>query len=485
LITKAILNLIPQTKQNMKRAVIIGAGLTGLTTAYYLKKKGWQVTILERDLRTGGAIHTHRENGFVFESGPNTGMISHPEVADLFEELSDEIAVEPAREEAKRRLIWKNDRWYDLPQSLKDGIKTPLFSWKDKIRLLTEPFRRPGKDPDETLDRLVKRRMGKSFLDYAVDPFILGIYAGDPSMLVTRYALPKLYNLEQNYGSFIRGSMKKHAEMAEAKKNNPEYYKRLKKASKKMFSMSGGLDQLIKALSAKFTDDEILLGCHNISVCPAGKLYNTKFEHHGQPKSLESEAVITTTGSHEVPNILPFLRNDEKQKITDLVYARVVQVSVGYKQWRGFPLNAFGGLVPSKEHRDILGILFLSAFLNNRAPEKGALLSVFLGGVRNQDLVDLRDDEIRKLVLPELQRMMMVPDTEPDLFRIFRHNHAIPQYGASSGKRLETVNNIQNHFPGLMLGGNLRDGIGMADRIRQGTQIADELDEMFRKTDRR
>lgn len=463
----------------MKRAVIIGAGLTGLTTAYYLKKKGWQVTILERDLRTGGAIHTYRENGFVFESGPNTGMISHPEVADLFEELSDQINVEPAREEAKRRLIWKHDRWHALPQSLKDGITTPLFSWKDKIKLLTEPFRGPGRNPNETLDHLVKRRMGKSFLDYAVDPFILGIYAGDPSQLVTRYALPKLYNLEQNYGSFIRGSIKKHAELARAKKYNPEYYKRLKKASKKMFSMSGGLDQLIKALTAKFSDDEILLGCHNTSVCPTGSNFTTKFEHHGNNEYIESDAVVTTTGAHEVPNILPFLRDDEKKKITNLIYARVVQVSVGYTKWRGLPLRAFGGLVPSKEHRDILGILFLSAFLKNRAPEGGALLSVFLGGIRNQDLVDLKDEEIKKLVLPELQRMLMVPDEEPDLFRIFRHNHAIPQYSFSSGQRLETIHHIQDHFPGLMLGGNLRDGIGMADRIRQGTHIADDLDEMF------
>ncbi|MGM0376615.1 MAG: protoporphyrinogen oxidase [Bacteroidota bacterium] len=463
----------------MKRAVIIGAGLTGLTTAYYLKKKGWQVNILERDLRTGGAIHTHREKGFVFESGPNTGMISHPEVADLFEELADEITVEPAREEAKRRLIWKNDRWHALPQSMKDGITTPLFSWKDKLKLLTEPLRGPGKNPDETLEHLVKRRMGKSFLDYAVDPFILGIYAGDPSQLVTRYALPKLYNLEQDYGSFIRGSMKKHAELARAKKNNPEYYKRLKKASKKMFSMSGGLDQLVKALTGKFSDDEILLGCHNISVCPAGPNYTTKFEHHGKSETIESDAVITTTGAHEVPNILPFLRDDEKNKITNLNYARVVQVSVGYKTWRGIPLKAFGGLVPSRENRDVLGILFLSAFLKNRAPEGGALLSVFLGGVRNQDLVDLKDEEIKKMVLPELQRMMMVPDEEPDLLRIFRHNHAIPQYSFSSGQRIETVNNIQNNFPGLMLGGNLRDGIGMADRIRQGTNIADDLDDMF------
>lgn len=465
----------------MKKAVIIGAGITGLTTAYYLKKTGWEVTILEKQMRTGGAIHTHRENGFVFESGPNTGMISNPEVAELFEDLGSELQVEPANEAAKRRLIWKDGRWHQLPACLKDGIKTPLFSWKDKFKLLTEPFRRRGKNPDETLAQLVKRRMGQSFLDYAVDPFILGIYAGDPSKLVTRYALPKLYNLEQNYGSFIKGGVKKHSELIKEKKHDPDLYNYHKKASKKMFSMSGGLDTLTNALTGKFSNSEILLGCHDVTVCPAGKNYTTKFQHKSETHLIESDAVITTTGAHDVPSVLPFLRDDEKEKITRLVYARVAQIAIGYKKWRGIPLRAFGGLVPSKEHRDILGVLFLSSFLKNRAPRDGALLSVFVGGVRNQDIVDLKDDEIIKLVMPELQRMMMVTDDKPDLLRIFRHHHAIPQYDASTGDRLETVSKIENQFPGLMLGGNLRDGIGMADRIKQSVMLARELEDKFQK----
>lgn len=466
---------------SMKKAVIIGAGLTGLTTAYYLKKYGWKVTILEKQMRTGGAIRTHRENGFVFESGPNTGMISNPEVAELFEDLGAELQAEPANEAAKRRLIWKDGRWHQLPSGIKDGIKTPLFTWKDKLKLLAEPFRKRGKNPDETLAQLVKRRMGQSFLDYAVDPFILGIYAGDPSRLVTRYALPKLYNLEQNYGSFIKGGVKKHTELIKEKKHDPDLYNYHKKASKKMFSMSGGLDVLIKSLTEKFSEDEILLGCHNVSVCPVGKNYTTRLIHQSETKLIESDAVITTTGAHDVPFILRFLRDDEIEKITRLEYARVAQVAIGYKKWRGIPLRAFGGLVPSKEHRDILGVLFLSAFLKNRAPKDGALLSVFVGGIRNQDIVDLKDEEIIKLVMPELQKMMMVTGETPDLLRIFRHNHAIPQYDASTGDRLKTVHNIEKQFPGLMLGGNLRDGIGMGDRIRQGVTMAKGLEKKFQK----
>src|SRR5690606_37265260 len=118
-----------------KSAVIIGAGITGLTTAFYLKKAGWKVTILERSKRAGGSIQTHRENGFIFESGPNTGIVSHPEVADLFAHLGEQLQVEPANEEAKQRLIWKGCRWHALPSGLKTGVKTPLFAWGDKLRI--------------------------------------------------------------------------------------------------------------------------------------------------------------------------------------------------------------------------------------------------------------------------------------------------------------------------------------------------------------
>ncbi len=454
----------------MKQAVIIGAGLTGLTTAHYLKKQGWKVILLERENRAGGAIHTYRENGFVFESGPNTGIISWPEVAELFEELGTDIALEPANEEAKRRLIWKEGRWHALPSGLKEGIKTPLFSWRDKLRLLTEPFRKRGKNPDETLDRLVKRRMGKSFLDYAVDPFILGIYAGDPSKLVTRFALPKLYRLEQEYGSFIKGGIRKQM----AHKDEREM-----KASREMFSMSGGLDKLIEGLTANLSPEELQLGCHDIAINPTNHHYKISFQQDGESHLLETNIVVTTTGAHEMPSLLPFLRHDELDGLSNLTYARVVQVAVGYKEWRGIPLKAFGGLVPHREHRDILGVLFLSAFLKGRAPENGALLSVFLGGVRNPEVVDMTDAQIKELVLPELERMMMVPCCMPDLFKIFRHHHAIPQYGISTGERLKAVAHVEEQFPGLMIGGNLRDGIGIADRIRQGVTMAAQLEEKF------
>ncbi len=207
---------------------IIGAGLTGLTTAFYLKKQHKDFLVLEENNRVGGVIHTQHQDGFTFEEGPNTGVLGSPEAAELFEDLGGLCSLETAGGNVNKRYILKNGEWTAMPMGLIDAVKTPLFTMKDKFRILAEPFRKPGTDPEEPLSELVKRRMGQSFLDYAIDPFILGVYSGDPSKLITKYAFPKLYNLEQNYGSFIGGSVKRMFRKKD---------ERAKKATRKVFSV--------------------------------------------------------------------------------------------------------------------------------------------------------------------------------------------------------------------------------------------------------
>ena len=138
--------------------------------------------------------------------------------------------------------------------------------------------------------------------------------------------------------------------------------------------------------------------------------------------------------------------------------------------------DAFGGLVPSCEKKDVLGILFPSACFTGRAPEEGALFSFFIGGVKHADLTTWPEEELKALIRRELHTMLKFPEeTEPDMIRIFRHEHAIPQYEQSSGSRFETIDELQARYPGLTLAGNIKGGIGMADRIRQATEIADKL----------
>ena len=328
--------------------LIIGAGLTGLTTGFWLTRAGKDIHILEKADRVGGQIHTFREKDFVYESGPNTGVVSYPEVAELFEALSPACALETAREESKRRLIWKGNRFRALPSGLFSAVTTPLFTLGDKFRILGEPFRAKGNNPDESVGELAARRLGKSFLHYAVDPFLSGVYAGDPMKLVTRYALPKLYNLEQQYGSFIRGTI------AKAKQPKTD---RDRLASKKVFSAAGGLDKLMATYSTADGEQTII-----------------------------AERIITTTGAYTLPALLPFVPKEKMERISNLHYAPVVQASVGFRDTGALRFDAFGGLVTSCEKKDVLGILFPSACFTGRAPEEGALFSFFIGGVKHADL---------------------------------------------------------------------------------------------------
>ena len=227
----------------MSNIVVIGAGITGLTCAYQIKRRGGDVTVLECKDRIGGQIQSQHIGDFIFESGPNTGVVKHPEVAELFEQLGDACELETALESSKRRLIWKGDRFHALPSSLGSALKTPLFTWHDKFRILGEPWRKKGNDPYESIGSLAERRLGKSYVEYAVDPFLSGVYAGDPYKLPARLALPKLYNLEQDYGSFIRGAI------AKAKLPKTE---RDRKATKKVFSARGGFTNLVNALADVF-----------------------------------------------------------------------------------------------------------------------------------------------------------------------------------------------------------------------------------------
>lgn len=444
--------------------LIIGAGLTGLSLGYFLTKAGKKVVILEKEDKTGGVITTMSENGFIFEKGPTTGVLSTPEIAQLFEDLDGRCKLETADARAGKRYILKNNKWTALPSGPISAVTTPLFTWHDKFRILGEPFRKPGTDPDETVAQLVRRRMGKSFLDFAVNPFVSGVYAGDPERLVTRHALPKLYNLEQKYGSFVGGSFGK----AREKKSEAE-----KKVTRAVFSVKGGLGNLINALASATGNDNIITGCENITVSHSLSGYDVAFrDKSGNNAQLNTPVVVTTAGGYALPGILPFVPGALMNNITNLNYAKVVQVGVGYRKWTGKPLDAFGGLVPAVEKKKILGILFPSAIFEGRAPEGGGLLSVFLGGIRNPEVFSMSDNEITDIILKDIAGTLFNTNT-PDLMRINRYEHAIPQYEKSSGERFEAIKQIEKENPGLILAGNIRDGIGMADRVKQAKKVAD------------
>jgi oxygen-dependent protoporphyrinogen oxidase len=447
--------------------VVLGAGLTGMTTSFHLQKKGLNFVLLEKADRVGGVIKSINEDGFLYEEGPNSGVIGNIEVVKLFEELASDCEMEEASNLVKKRYVLKDGKWEALPGGFKAAISTPLFTLKDKFRILLEPFRPAGNNPHETLAGLVRRRMGKSFLDYAIDPFIIGVYAGDPNRLVPKYALPKLYQLEQQYGSFIGGTIRKQFQPKTEE---------MKKVTRGVFSVKGGLSVLIDTLEHKIGKDRILLNAKDIIVKPVGDHFEVSWTNsQNEHITLQTKKVISTIGAHQLSEVLPFIEPIELSKITSLHYTKVLEVVVGFKEWKGMPLDAFGGLIPFVEKRDLLGVLFMSSLFKDRAPEGGALFSIFMGGVRRPDIFQLTDNEVISILKKEFCDVMNVEGFQPELLRIIRHSWAIPQYEADSGERFLAIESIERQYPGLVIGGNLRDGIGMADRIFQGKKLSEAI----------
>lgn len=447
----------------MYDVVIIGGGITALTSALHLSMGGMKVAIVEKSDRLGGQIRSFSKDGFTYESGPNTGVLNAIEVVELFKLVEPECLCDVACGAANKRLVLYKGKFHALPSSLWSGVMTPLFSFKDKFRVLLEPFRSRGKDENESVGDFAARRLGRSIVDYAVDPFVSGIYAGDPFKLVTRFALPKLYNLEKEYGSFILGSIKRAPIAKKLRKQG---------VTKEVFSAVGGLESLTKAIVKKI-EDKVGFFCR-AEECEVTKIennnFNVSFVRNHEDVVLSAKRVITTVGAYALGELLPQVKSSVIEKITSLEYAGVTEVAVGYRSF-SVKLDSFGGLIPSKENRKVLGILHPSSCFGGRAPKGGALLSVFVGGTKNRDVLELDDEQIKTLVLDEINSTMGVSE-KPDLFEIFRHKKAIPQYYSSTKERYEAVELIEKEFEGLIVGGNLKGGIGLSDRVRQGKEMA-------------
>ncbi len=441
----------------MTPVAIVGAGIAGLTAAFYLQRSNIPVTLYESAPRAGGMIQTTGRDGFLVERGPNTILESAPEVSSLVSDLGLKSRCLYPAPGMKARYVVRDGRCVRLPQSALDALRTPLLSLQAKLRVLGEPFIARGVSADEPLSLFVRRRLGAEMLDYLIDPFVGGVYAGDPDRLSVAHAFPKLHALEQTYGSLIKGSILG----ARARKKRAAG----SKIGAAMLSFDSGLGALVEALSARLAPaihlQSAVTGVRRDGA--AWTIETSAGERHKHP------AVLLCAPAHRVAAIaIDDIPQPDLAPLREVHYPAIARVALAFPRDRvAHALDGFGVLIPRKEQMHALGILFSSSLFPNRAPEGYALLTAYLGGSRGRGIVDTADAGLVEYALADMRKLLGVSG-RPVFEDVARIPLAIPQYNVGYGKVKDAIAGIEARAPGVFIAGSYRNGISVADCIVGG-----------------
>ncbi len=403
-----------------KKVVVLGAGISGLTTAYFLVKNGFDVTVLEKKKEVGGSVETIKEKGFLFDRGPNSGLETTPVLSKIVSDLKLENELVYANKEASKRYILRDNMLHPLPMNPAAFLKTKLFSSKAKTRLFAEPFIGRSKDGYyQSVAEFVKRRLGQEFLDYAINPFVAGVYAGNPEELSVKSSFPKLYELEEKYGGLIIGTIKSIKERRQRAEKS--------KQSARLFSFVDGLQKLPESISA-FLGERLHTFCDVTTVEKTERGYKIFYNNAGHLKEITSDILISAIPSYIAADI--FRGWDEK--LTDhlggIYYPPVLVLMLGYnKESVRQSLDGFGFLIPAKERRSFLGAIWSSVIFPNRADDNKAAFTLFVGGARDPEIGNIDKEILIKKVRAEFEKIMGISE-EPVYVNYKYWGKSIPQY---------------------------------------------------------
>ncbi|MBL9215007.1 MAG: protoporphyrinogen oxidase [Opitutaceae bacterium] len=445
-----------------RRAVaVLGGGITGLCAAWQLRQRGVPVVVFESGAHAGGVLASVREGPWLRETGPNTLFENSPEIAAFVAGLGLGPRRLEAAPAARRRFIVRSGRLVPLPDTPPRFFASRFLSWRAKLGLLGEPFRPPAPaDREESVAEFVTRRLGPEFLDYIVNPFVAGVYAGDPAQLSVRHAFPKLAALEREHGSLIRGALRRRSS-----RTGP---------SGALISFPDGLAELPAAL-ARGLGESLRLHHRVTRVRPAGAEWRVGFEIHGLALEENFSAVICALP----PDALARVRfegvpaADGLAGLREIPQPPVASVFLGFRREDvAHPLDGFGMLTPAVAGRQILGTLFSSTLFPGRAPEGHVALTTFVGGARQPDLARQDDATLNAIVLRELDALLGIRSC-PVIARIQRWPRAIPQYTVGYQRFKDLCAAAEAGAPGLHIGGTARDGVSLSNCITSGRRLAE------------
>ncbi|WP_321366149.1 protoporphyrinogen oxidase [uncultured Desulfuromusa sp.] len=461
----------------MTRIAVIGAGISGLATAYAIEQQAKQAEfevetlVIEKEPRTGGKILSIQEGGFLCEWGPNGFLDNKPMTLDLCRQLQIDQQLLRSDDNARKRFIYSDKILHQMPENGPAFLKSKLISWPGKFRLAAEmviPKKVNG--GDETLADFGRRRLGEEALNKLISPMVSGIFAGDPETMSLKSCFPRIHELEQEYGGLIKAMLR----LAKKKRAEVKAGKAVASAAGPggvLTSFRGGIQELTDGV-ANALSGRVLTGNGVVRIVQKQGGFSLTLED-GQQHDVD--LVVTAAPAYAVADMLDEWNTESSKLLRQIPYATMNVICFGYQRDRiSFDLNGFGYLIPKAEGCHTLGTLWDSSIFSNRAPEGQVLLRSMMGGATNAAAIDLSEDEVKSRTMNDLKQIMGI-SCEPDFVKIFRHRHAIPQYTSGHAQRLSELNASLMDAPDLILTGNAFYGVGLNDCVNAANKAAEKV----------
>ena len=448
----------------MGAVAIVGGGVAGLTAAYRLKQRGVRVVVYEASERVGGAVRTLRTDGYLAELGPNSLSAPSPSVHALLADLKLDGHLVSVAAAAKKRYVVRKNKLLPLPMSPQAFLTTRLLSNGAKLAVFGEPLVEAGDSPvEESVATFVRRRFNQEILDYIANPFVGGIYAGDPEHLSVRHALPKLYGLERTHGSIIKA----FGSMMRAQTRDADATASALAGS--MVSLRDGLQELTDALSRELhAEIRLRAPVTQLRAGPRGWTVGAAY----QTAELY-DGVIYAAPAHALDDMeLAFPSGERVGTLASIGHPPVGVLVLGFRREDvAHPLDGFGFLAPEVERRNVLGVIFSSTVFPGRAPDGHVTLTAFVGGVRNPDLANADQPTITARVMDDL-RGLLGAKGEPTFRTFHLWPKAIPQYDLTYGRFKDIMDEAERQNPALALAGSYREGVSLGEAIASGEEAA-------------
>ncbi|MFN8657403.1 MAG: protoporphyrinogen oxidase [Candidatus Obscuribacterales bacterium] len=458
-----------------QRVVIIGAGITGLSAAYYLRQR-WSredldVTLLETGATAGGVIKTHRGDGCLMEFGPEAFLTSKPAALDLIEDLGIGSRLLPTSQINRRTMVARKSALHNLPDGFvmfapsgwRPWALTTLLSPLGKARMALDLVIPPRQnEEDESLAEFVRRRLGGQALERLAQPLIGAVYGGNPELLSARCTIPQMVRYEAEHGSIIRGLAKQNRNQKGAS-GGPRYG---------LFaSFDEGMQVLTDELVSRLAPGSLLLNTAAEYVVP-GIRSQWQVSCAGG-RSFAADAVIICTGANRASDLLSSVDSNLSQKLKSIRAVPAVLINLLFESEQILSrLQSFGFVVPASEKCVISACTFSSVKFAGRAENGKTLLRIFLNAQQFERCADWDDERMVSEVMAELGRYLSLKG-KPIESCVVRHRDVLPQYDVGHQKRIqETLSTLSTHA-GLFLAGNSYHGMGIPDCIASGKQSAE------------